>query len=1548
MKLVLIALLLILSLTVINVWGLETSVWTSFAGIDTPAPAKTHIIENNNSVVVEMNLDGINVEERIKEGKQFQFLSTPNTDWTSEIGKPKLPVVRAIVKIPSDGSVTIKVENEEHIILPNYNVYPVGKQVVKNGRGGTVYLDENFTIDKEFYSTDNIYPQELASISFSGHLRDERIVQLEFHPIRYNPSSQELFCYSYLRVRLTYEGTSRIMKPSGLLSNINDLTGNTSMAPGSTTMGSVSYPEDLTTSHNADYIIIAPEPFYNDPKLKQFAEWRSQYSGLDVVVAQYEKLHYSFSSGKSDDEKIKAFIQYAYNYWKSPHSPDGHIRYVLLVGDVEFVPIHISEETSFNETIATDNWYACVSGNDLMPDVMIGRFPAKTLNELKIMADKTIQYEQNPLYGDWANNALVSSGTVESLHTDLEYARDQYLLPGGYNVKELSVLDGDNSYNMISELNKGQYILDYAGHGYIDKWEIFNAQDVQKLKNDRMLPAIFSLACSTAYFDNPNMDSLAEVFLKSKNGAIAFFGGSRLVAISSIGFGLSEAIAGSHIYNLGEITMHAKLLLLSDSTNMELYNLMGDPALDLGAPRRIPNTPDIIITPVDVSFNPEIPKQGETVSIKTTVNNFGSGDAQNIELEIRDGGPNGNIIETKNITNIRAGGKIGFETRWQADLGIPQHNIYLKAYLKDGPNEYYTGNNSTQKQVLVSLEADGWPKTTDDRSLSSPVSADINGDGNLEILFETHTYDKYNRIYILQSDGLPLNGWPRTLYRPNYDYESQYSNPSVGPVPSVGDIDGDGKSEIVATLFSKEIHAWKSDGTYVPGWPVNVNGYATTSPVLTDLDSDGKQEVIFGTANGQMHVLRYDGTYFPGWPISVGQKGHLFVTVADLDGDLDDEIIAYDSLLPKSYVSGKMSTIYAWHHNGTVVNGWPVQMQGADAILPPVTGDLDGNGKAEVIAVATDNMICKVYIWNYDGSLKTSCSLKPDDDIRSAIALADIDEDGDVEIIASSYDGFLYAWHHDGRAVYGFPVSLKDSYWSSAPIIADVDGDDKVEIIVTSHGGTIYVYKGDGTPANGWPNLLGDSATSSTPMILDINNDSRNELVYTSGIGSIHVLSLISRYNDNNKTGWSMFLHDQRHTGSYGSNSILPQAPTDISATDNPSDKGGSLLISWKLSQDDDKAISYVIYRSEKIDGKYSIIGKVDRGTSAYIDSTTKDGVVYWYIVRTSNESSLSASSSPVSSYSFNDFAPKIPVLMYANTTSLDGSIDVSWSLGGETDLAGYKIYFGTESGVYSEIMNVGLTAHFMLTGLVNDKKYYITISAYDSDGNESLTSVELSAVPKDEDTEPPAFSSFYPGKVTENTDFYVKCEITDSSGIYDDDTANDGQGVYLIWDLSEISDISHIVKMNKLSSGVFITDKRIPGQSLGSQFVYQVHAYDNDFDWNRIGDRIAGISQEQKIAFVPAQMLAYNYPNPAPAGGYTDRTIFRYFVNSDSKVKINIYDISGHLVESIDSEAKGTGYSETEWNISNVASGIYIYTIEIEPVSGEKQIMKNKLAILK
>jgi hypothetical protein len=209
-----------------------------------------------------------------------------------------------------------------------------------------------------------------------------------------------------MRVRLKFDNSFINKLSTGLLkNNIGDsISGNVSMAPQNNAlrMGTVSYPEELMETKDADYLIIASEPFYGSAKLKQLAEWRASYSGLNVIVAPTDKIYYRFGSINTPETSIRDFVRYAYNFWKSSNSNDGKLRYVLIVGDSEYIPVKISNRMSFDEYIATDNWYACVSGDDLFPDVMIGRLPSKSLTELSIMIDKIIQYEQNPLYGEWA------------------------------------------------------------------------------------------------------------------------------------------------------------------------------------------------------------------------------------------------------------------------------------------------------------------------------------------------------------------------------------------------------------------------------------------------------------------------------------------------------------------------------------------------------------------------------------------------------------------------------------------------------------------------------------------------------------------------------------------------------------------------------------------------------------------------------------------------------------------------------------------------------------------------------------------------------------------------------------------------------------------------------------------------------------------------------------------------------------------------------------------------------------------------------------------
>ena len=79
-----------------------------------------------------------------------------------------------------------------------------------------------------------------------------------------------------------------------------------------------------------------------------------------------------------------------------------------------------------------------------------------------------------------------------------------------------------------------------------------------------------------------------------------------------------------------------------------------------------------------------------------------------------------------------------------------------------------------------------------------------------------------------------------------------------------------------------------------------------------------------------------------------------------------------------------------------------------------------------------------------------------------------------------------------------------------------------------------------------------------------------------------------------------------------------------------------------------------------------------------------------------------------------------IPMIAYG------AAVDLTWDANTEPDLAGYKIYYGTASGNYSDSIDVGNTTQCTLTGLGEGVTYYIAATAYDVNTNESGYSVEL------------------------------------------------------------------------------------------------------------------------------------------------------------------------------------------------------------------------------
>ena len=91
----------------------------------------------------------------------------------------------------------------------------------------------------------------------------------------------------------------------------------------------------------------------------------------------------------------------------------------------------------------------------------------------------------------------------------------------------------------------------------------------------------------------------------------------------------------------------------------------------------------------------------------------------------------------------------------------------------------------------------------------------------------------------------------------------------------------------------------------------------------------------------------------------------------------------------------------------------------------------------------------------------------------------------------------------------------------------------------------------------------------------------------------------------------------------------------------------------------------------------------------------------------------------------------QIPVSLTLSqpTTVTTGSAGLSWTANTEPDLAGYKIYMGTQFGLYNPPITLGTVAAYTATNLTSGKTYYFCISAFGSASNESPYS-KISTIP--------------------------------------------------------------------------------------------------------------------------------------------------------------------------------------------------------------------------
>ena len=198
----------------------------------------------------------------------------------------------------------------------------------------------------------------------------------------------------------------------------------------------------------------------------------------------------------------------------------------------------------------------------------------------------------------------------------------------------------------------------------------------------------------------------------------------------------------------------------------------------------------------------------------------------------------------------------------------------------------------------------------------------------------------------------------------------------------------------------------------------------------------------------------------------------------------------------------------------------------------------------------------------------------------------------------------LYAWHHTGFEVFGWPVSVRALECS--PISFDVDDDGFREIIIGEDQGPdplLYAFDRYGQVLPGW-HIITNKSSRNSAAVGDVDSDGDIEIAYCVHDGTVNLWTVQDVQYRPYLTDWGTWYHDNWNTGWFH-----PKAPQNVSAVSSPS----FIYLTWTPNTEPDLA-GYNIYRSLSSGGPYNKINdSIVAGTEYY--DIPPDSNEYFYCV---------------------------------------------------------------------------------------------------------------------------------------------------------------------------------------------------------------------------------------------------------------------------------------------------------------------------------------------
>jgi hypothetical protein len=356
--------------------------------------------------------------------------------------------------------------------------------------------------------------------------------------------------------------------------------------------------------------------------------------------------------------------------------------------------------------------------------------------------------------------------------------------------------------------------------------------------------------------------------------------------------------------------------------------------------------------------------------------------------------------------------------------------------------------------------------------------------------------------------------------------------------PTLADVNGDGNNELVVGGSDGNVHVFNGDGSRLTGWPAAAGAAVASSPAVADLEGDGTAEIVTGVGTlefpdqaGGVAIFNRDGRrrcFFSTSRRYGASAVFNSVALGDVDGDGSKDAV-FGSFDHAIYAINRDCGLIAQFDNTDTVWSAPA--------LADVDGD--GTQEIFIGGDATASPQGLPHSGGYYRSLKytggSTFSQRwvrlSSETFQSATAIADIDGDGRLEALTGSGADYcrnqggrcgdsnkVWAFHlDDGSDVAGWPKSVTDGFatFLAAPAVGDVDGDGRPDVVV---GSTRYQTSGARQPiagrldaflANGghWEfTSSGDQEMVAPPVIADVNGGGTNEVLVTAA-GQLFVLN---------------------------------------------------------------------------------------------------------------------------------------------------------------------------------------------------------------------------------------------------------------------------------------------------------------------------------------------------------------------------------------------------------------------------------------------------------